>query len=184
MLGQILKMKCSMNRFSFLILLSAMFVIVLSRVVWASVDSLLQPRDLGPIYCGIQKELKDERVEILAEGRLETLFFRSGMSRAQVSRSGFEKLIPDLLRGDFVQIKIHYYDQNHPEKNYEKDATPRIAVESMRQGSESHISYRTYFYPITEVSADRPDGCGFNFKYSLELDSMISVRCKTMGCSL
>lgn len=182
MLAKILQIKWSKNRFSHLILFAAVLVAMLGQRVFANPEVLVEPKNLGPIICGIQKVEKDGRVGFLAEGHLETLFFGGGMTGAPVSRSGFERFIPDLSRGDFIQIKIHYYDREHPERNYEKDPTPRIAVESTRQGSESHVGYRTYFYPIDRITADRPHDCGFNFNYSLELDSTISVRCKTFEC--
>jgi|GEM_PF-6276835 len=126
----------------------------------------------GAIACKIQKKLNNETVRTLAEGVLEVDFTTesTGISK---SYSGFDLLIPDMEKDDFVYFRVRFHDRQHPERGYEKDYSPRVVVETARKGSDSHLSYKTYFYPENLVQ-DR-----FDFVYPIELDPSYIVQCRT-----
>lgn len=126
----------------------------------------------GSIACKIQQQLKNGSVRSLSEGVLYIDFITesTGISK---NYSGFEVLIPDMENGDFIYFRIRFHDQHHPERGYVKDYSPRVLVETARKGSESHLSYKTYFYP------EKSGQARFDFVYPIELDPAYFVQCRT-----
>lgn len=158
--------------------LSVFAVIFLSSTFGYAAQNGNQSSLPETISCRLERTLKNGEVEKVGIGSLEMGFQKEG-SRLMLSRSGFEWLVPDMSKGDFILFKVRFYDKQHPEKGYEKDYSPRIAVETSRKGSDSHLSYRTYFYPVDPKSTDPVAPSKFEFSYPIEFDPTLVIRCQT-----